>query len=444
MSFLTENAISYTIKHLFKVAWPNLKENLKINVGADRLSARVSIFDKDIVFNISNQTSLNALLKGELELSKHITADRLHRIPIALKENLEFGQLTDSNLIINADIISLSFVMLSRYEEIAIKGRDKFDRFEFKNSLASTYNFIDFPIVDEYAMLLRESLQNFFPTQKFESNKCQLIPTHDIDEVRRFDGLKTTVKSIISDVYVYKNFLMPFRSSLDYYKSFNKPRKDPYITAIEKLIETSKNAGLVSEFYFMATDKTQFNNGYDPNLPAVKAVFNKISENNMIVGLHGGFDTFRSKEEYAREKKKLEDSFGEKVIGGRQHYLRFDINHTFKVLENSGLHYDSTLGYAEREGFRCGTCHAYNPYDFENDRPMVIEERPLIAMEVTLMDYRKLSIEEAFAKLCQLYNRCKAVEGNFILLWHNNEVVRTKKWFENVYCKFLNYHIQSI
>lgn len=57
---------------------------------------------------------------------------------------------------------------------------------------------------------------------------------------------------------------------------------------------------------------------------------------------------------------------------------------------------------------------------------MRLEQRPLIAMELTLMDYRKFSTEGAYKKLCQLYNRSNSVRVDFIILWYNNEVIRTK------------------
>jgi hypothetical protein len=68
------------------------------------------------------------------------------------------------------------------------------------------------------------------------------------------------------------------------------------------------------------------------------------------------------------------------VIAGRQHYLRFEISNifsTFEVLEKGGLLRDSTLGFADREGFPCGTSYPYHPYDLKNDAEYKITERPL-------------------------------------------------------------------
>ncbi|MEA1048991.1 hypothetical protein U5801_04080 [Lamprobacter modestohalophilus] len=43
-------------------------------------------------------------------------------------------------------------------------------------------------------------------------------------------------------------------------------------------------------------------------------------------------------------------------LGGRQHFLRWETSATARLWDANGLDYDSTLSYADRPGFRCGTC----------------------------------------------------------------------------------------
>jgi len=438
---LTPNAIKYVINHLFMVAWRDVLNEIFVEVAMDKLSAVVTVKGKKIVFKIYENTHIDQIIQGKANMSKIDTADRACSIPVCLNDDLPFAEMRNDELHVNADIISLSFIMLSRYEEKVIDERDEFGRFESKNSIAEKYNFIDFPIVDEYALILQNYLKELFPDEKFPIPECKIIPTHDIDEILRFTGLKKIIRTILGDIYVYKNLPMFFRSIGQYFASKNKPDKDPYIEAIYELVKVSDKFNLKSEFYFMGAEPNRFDCGYNIATPCVLNAISFIRQRGMVVGFHGGYETSTDSKQFAKEKKRIETAIGNKIVEGRQHYLRFDIHSSFKVWDDCGMEYDSTLGYAEREGFRCGTCHEYYPYDFENDREHTVKERPLIVMDTTLSDYQRYSITEAYNQMIKLYSRCKAVGGNFVALWHNSFMAREARWFNNVYCRFINKHI---
>jgi len=60
--------------------------------------------------------------------------------------------------------------------------------------------------------------------------------------------------------------------------------------------------------------------------------------------------------------------------------------------EQAGFQYDSTLSYADRPGFRCGTCHPYPMFDPMAQRPLRLIQRPLIAMECSVIAPRYLGL----------------------------------------------------
>ncbi|WP_458796893.1 polysaccharide deacetylase family protein, partial [Vibrio cholerae] len=85
--------------------------------------------------------------------------------------------------------------------------------------------------------------------------------------------------------------------------------------------------------------------------------------------------------------------------------------------------YDSTLGYADRPGFRCGTCHEYPAFDPVAQEQLNLRIRPLVVMECTVIDavYLGLGVTDAAEeKIQQLKMRCQQVSGTFSLLWHNS------------------------
>jgi hypothetical protein len=59
-------------------------------------------------------------------------------------------------------------------------------------------------------------------------------------------------------------------------------------------------------------------------------------------------------------------------------------------------------------------------------------------MDITLIDYRKYSMEESYNLIKELNQKCKFFGGNFTFLWHNTTSIFHKDWFHNVYIKFLN------
>jgi hypothetical protein len=441
MSMLTLNSIVYTLNHFLNVIKAtDLKYEItnwsESSLFVDFTCGKVS---KTVVFRISNNDTVQSFLNKELKLHLYPTIDKGAMIPL-MNDESTFSKIDSGILYVEADIISISFILLSRYEETLINERDSHGRFQFKNSLGNYYEFHKFPIVDEYCYLLKEQLKSLFFNIKFESKKVKIIPTHDIDEIQRFKGVYKSAKSILEDLYIYGSFKFFFNSIKSYFRSSLNPFNDMYLRSIYKLIEVSKKNGYVSEFYFMGADSGNNNDGYNSDSVLLKNVYAEIEQNKMIVGLHGGYMTYLDVNVYNKEKQRVESAINTSIKHNRQHYLRFDIENTFEVLEKANISYDTSLGYAEAEGFRCGTCHPYHPFDFKNDKPFKIWEKPLIVMDVTLSGYQKYNEIEALASMQQLYERCKVVEGDFVLLWHNNYVYREPNYFKNVYCKFLEFN----
>ena len=68
-------------------------------------------------------------------------------------------------------------------------------------------------------------------------------------------------------------------------------------------------------------------------------------------------------------------------------------------LEAAGIAYDTTLGFADRAGFRCGTCHEYPMFDIETKRILNLRQRPLILMEASVFSERYMNMDYTNATL---------------------------------------------
>jgi hypothetical protein len=171
--------------------------------------------------------------------------------------------------------------------------------------------------------------------------------------------------------------------------------------------------------YFMASTPNSFDAGYDPALQPYHTMLREIETRGHEVGFHPGYHTPSDPVLFGEQLERLSEALGRPPAGGRQHYLRFRVPDTWQIWADAGLEYDATLGYAEKPGFRCGTCHPFPVFNIACDRPLELTEIPLIAMDVTLRDYLGLSCREAESELLRLAEKCRAVGGTFSILVHN-------------------------
>ena len=83
---------------------------------------------------------------------------------------------------------------------------------------------------------------------------------------------------------------------------------------------------------------------------------------------------------------------------------------------------DSTCGYADKEGFRCGMGDMFSVFNILTRKKLKLKERPLVVMDCTLFYYQNHNYTDAVQNINQLKNRTNA----FILLWHNSYIKHMK------------------
>lgn len=106
----------------------------------------------------------------------------------------------------------------------------------------------------------------------------------------------------------------------------------------------------------------------------------------------------------------------------------------------SKMKYNITLSFAEHEGFRCGICFPYKPFDILENRVLNIWELPLIIMDGSLFNYQNLTPEEGFQRIRDMINSVRKYQGVFILLWHNSSLddLKLPRWIR-VYEETMEY-----
>lgn len=397
----------------------------------------VKIGGKQIKFELLNRQHQERLLKGEYSMRLIPSFDQRILVPVALRPDSKFAEMDGDTLVLHADVITLSFALLSRFEETMTKRRDRYNRYSYQESLAKAYKCIGFPIVDEYAFLLRSHIGLLLPRATMSSRKAKIVPTHDIDNVRRFGGAMRAYMSIIGgDLLLRRNLKTAADSVKEYIRCRGVPELDPEILACDRLIDVSKRHRLSSIFYLMGCGREEPGFRYD--VTKVDFLARAIRDSGMRIGFHGGLETCEDSGLFLRQKTRVEHVVGLEISHGRQHYLCFDAIKSPLIWEQNGITHDSTLGYFDHEGFMCGTCHEYPLFDIANDIQLQVKEKPLLFMDQTAFSYRMFNTEQTLASLFALYERVQAVEGDLVMLWHNTSVHREYHvWFEGVYVPFI-------
>ena len=182
-------------------------------------------------------------------------------------------------------------------------------------------------------------------------------------------------------------------------------------------------------FFFKAGHSSpRFDRRYSLAEPVIERMLARIHGRGHEIGLHPSYATFRDANLLRQEADRLRQAMTrmgirQVALGGRQHYLRWETPTTAGAYEAAELSYDATLSFADRAGFRCGTCHEFPFFDVQARRSLHLIERPLVVMEGTVIDVMRLGhSDKALELMLRLKETCRRFEGTFTLLWHNSHL----------------------
>ena len=364
----------------------------------------------------------------ESVVDEYLPAPGVKNLPSPLIE------CSEKHYVVHYDVIGLIYWMLNRIEEIGRKDLDKHQRFQAASSHAHKYNYLHRPIIDEWILILAQVIQRAWPQIKLKQHRFHIKLSHDVDSPSKyaFKSWTTIGRTMFGDLIKRKDteaFLTAAYCKLATGTQLNN--KDPFNT-FDWIMDLSETKNLVSAFYFICG---RTNHIYDPdykiNDPKITNLIKNIHKRGHEIGLHPSYDTYQSPRLIKKEAELLkkicyEQGVIQKKWGGRMHYLRWENTTTLQAWDEAGMNYDSTLGYADQPGFRCGTCieyPAFNPIDQTEMKTLRI--RPLITMECSITEPMYLGLgfsKEAIKKFSSSIENCKKVNGQYTLLWHNSNL----------------------
>ena len=367
-------------------------------------------------------------------------------IPVLFGTEVGEIEYSNKNIHIPVDIFGSSFFMLSRYEEVVSKEKDRHDRFSAGSSISFREKFLNRPIVNEYLEILWSAMKTLWAGIERKERKFQMVLSHDVDRPFQFAFMRffNLTKLLGADIIKRRSIKAAFGSLANYIavKSGNV-KKDPYNT-FDMIMDLSESIGVKSCFYFISdSSDNRINGDYNIDHPYIVEIMKKIKKRGHEIGLHLSYDSFLSAGKIKDEFDKLvnicfENGIEQERWGSRQHYLRFSVPQTWSGLADAGICYDSSVGFADHAGFRCGVCYDFPVYDVLKRKRLSIIERPLIVMERTVLDscYMNLNdIDIAARTIKELMDKVSLFNGNFVLLWHNNRFLKENE--RNLYCDII-------
>lgn len=346
---------------------------------------------------------------------------------------------------IRYDILGLVYWFLNRLEEIGVADLDEHSRFSAKQSSAFADGYLERPVVDEWLEILAQVFRRIWPGVQLVARSFRTKISHDVDfpSMYAFKSPRALIRQVAGQTWRTRNYLNLIQGP---WVRFNSRKTlhpaDPY-NNFDWIMDVVEKNNLKSAFYFISgqTNK-KFDGDYDINHAAIRDLMRKIHARGHEIGLHPSYESYRSpaiiaKEANALKRVAAEEGIHQEVWGGRMHFLRWSHPTTLVAWAEAGMSYDSTLGYADAPGFRCGTCFEYVAFDPIKQKALDLKIRPLVVMEGTVIGshYMGLGVSEAaYKKIVTLKRICEKVSGVFTLLWHNSQLIRpdSRKLFQTI------------
>lgn len=322
------------------------------------------------------------------------------------------------------DIFAASFYFLSRYEEYLPFEADEHNSFPAEKSLQHKLDILKMPVIDGWAIILKNLLLKKYPSLTFGKRKFTFFPTIDVDRAYHFRSsglLKNTTRILKAVVNLNTERIVNIIKT-------GLGQTDPFDT-YEYLTEIHQKYELKPIFFFLLAKEghEEFDQNIRPEDEAFKELISNVAQKAQI-GIHTSYASNTETKKISEEIKTLEQIINRKVDSSRQHFLKIHLPRTYLKLIKAGINHDYSMGYASQVGFRAGTCTSFFWYDLQLEKQSHLKIHPFAVMDVTLQQYLKLNPTQAIQKIEELLASVKLVDGTFSSLWHNESLSETGKW----------------
>ena len=329
------------------------------------------------------------------------------------------------------DLFASVFFLLSRYEEYSNFHADEHGRYDAQKSLAFNNGFLQIPIVDLWVEQLRSLVQQKYPGISLSRPKFTPLLTYDVDVAFKYKGrpLLRAAGAMVNDLLAGKISALRDRIAVSLSRE-----ADPW-DSYEQISTVTEKYDLSFLIFFLLTNrKTR----YDRNIPARrKSMVKLIRRFRDNCGIHPSYYTSDRREKLTTEKETLESICEKEIHRSRHHYLRFRLPETYRMLLETSITEDYSMGYADIPGFRAGTSQPFFFYDLEKEESTGLKIFPVSCMEGQFLKQDDAS--SALKTMKELALTVKKVNGCFIAIWHNHTISDDMPAWQRAHQQLLSY-----
>jgi hypothetical protein len=348
-------------------------------------------------------------------------------------------------LVVKADVLASAYFLLTRYEEwVRRDARDEHGRFPGRESLPYRAGFIDRPVVDEYADLLRTWAASVGVSLPGPRREFSVLLTHDVDHLGTGRGPLEPLRAVAGGLLGRRSWRAAIQDAAitSGFRADPLGNFDDVIAMDGRLVDRFGPKRCRAVYFFMAGGRTKYDRLYNIRSARARRILRQVARSGASIGLHASYDAGRRPERIAAEHRALEEAAGTEIRGNRHHYLAWREPEDGHWLADSGITWDSTLGYADVPGFRLGVCRPIPLFDPVGRRPLAVEEHPLVVMDCTLskQDYMDCDEQAAFEHVRKLADATFRHQGELVVLWHNHLLAPTDpSYHRRLYPRVLEY-----
>ena len=329
------------------------------------------------------------------------------------------------------DVFAASFYLISRYEEFLPHVKNELGAFLAYQSLASKNSFLEMPLIDLWAVRLKDKLHEFFPELphvSWEKPKFQPI----ISVVNPYQYQKKSLLIKIADTLIAL-WRLDFFAIIEQYLVLLGLKKDPYnnFKELEALFKEFNSSPL----YFFLFAKNTF---YDRGVSISNFSFRKLIKNTADLNQVSLLVSYASQEESKslnRERDQLKKLIIKKIDSVRFNYGLLSASSGYYNLLEQEIQKDYSMGYTEEIGYRASTAVPFYFYDLNNDLQTSLKIHPVVAEESGL---RRFSNRKAFKRLEELYKNLPT-RSAFHGVSFSNAVLNSGVMKNNWRDQFINY-----
>ena len=338
------------------------------------------------------------------------------------------------------DLFAASFYLVSRYEEYLSFTPDRYGRFRAKDSIASTGKFLELPVVNLWAELLRKRILESYPDLQFCRKKFRFIPSIDVDHAYAYK--QRPVERTIGG-YGRSVIHGDWKKIGERTRVLLGMQQDPF-DLYDFIREIHDRYQLDPLYFVLYADYGRNDNNVSLHGRKFRQLIRDLDSSKRL-GIHPSLKSGKNPKLFKSEIRDLATALGRDIRISRQHFLKVSFPETYRRLLKNGIHEDYSLGYASTPGFRAGIADPFPFFDLLRNKETNLIIHPVTLMDVTMKDYCRMDPERAIRYGRSLADTIKALKGEFLSVWHNESFDETGRWkgWRRVYEDLLRYATAS-